>query len=280
MIREIDGGAIALGREIGRGRSACVYRVGGDRVAKLFHGEGRGAALAEVRKTLAARAAGVAAPEIEGLVTIEGRSGFIAEFVPGEPLNRLLARRPDRALPAADMLADIHRRLGALPAPAQLPRAGDIIARHLDAAWLGAPARARFAEAAEALPHAEPRLCHGNLSTRNLILDGERVRVIDWGSAFAGPAMLDAALTLQFLHSFTPSRRATLPGRILGRVMAHRLRKRVAASDAALAEELRAFEPFGALIRASALRDRPGFERDLVGLLDRRQAASAGAKRV
>ena len=109
-----------------------------------------------------ARRHGFPAPRVFGVRA----DGIELELVAGVDMVADAKRRPWRLRAHAQLLAGLHHRLHAIPAPPTLPRAGD----------------------GEALLHLDFHPLNVLLTTRGPV-------VIDWTNARAGDPALDAALT-------------------------------------------------------------------------------------
>src|ERR1043165_1595103 len=82
---------------IGSGRAAEVFAYGEGRIIKLLRQQGGGEFLArEADAQRAAREAGVAAPEVFGLESVDGRTGIVMERVDGLDGLTALDRQPWR----------------------------------------------------------------------------------------------------------------------------------------------------------------------------------------
>lgn len=166
----------------------------------------------EVAALLAAQAIRPAAPAIPELAA-SGKDGtqtwMVTAWCPGAPLQ------PGVRIPASviESLARLHaHRHGAVAElDACIPRIGTVWWRQLCEAWVepaiasntrhGAETLARAAEIvmrAAGDPAVEsvigrltPTLLHGDVHPGNVIVEGERAALIDWGGARVGSAMLD-----------------------------------------------------------------------------------------
>ena len=127
-----------------------------------------------------ARHAGYPVPEVR---EADGADMVIAR-VDGRTMSAELGRRPWRLAKQARILADLHRQLGAIAAPA----------------WLQAPLG----------PGSS--LLHLDLHPDNVLITAQGPWVIDWANAARGPAEADVAMTFLILGGFAPA--GSLPGRL------------------------------------------------------------------
>jgi aminoglycoside phosphotransferase (APT) family kinase protein len=149
-----------------------------------------------------------------------GDAWTVMDLAPGDPLlagldgaaalrqlPRILARLPAQL---ADTMAAVH---AVDPAPVvQRARAvAPTVALSLDELWphvrAGADLTGRhdLADALDALaahppPRGETVLCHGDLHPFNLLVDGDRITVLDWTGALVAPPAYDVALTRLLLR--------------------------------------------------------------------------------
>src|SRR5262245_11646981 len=108
---------------LGTGHTAEVFSWGEGRVLKLsFPWRPLARAQQEFTTTRAVHAAGLPAPAPFELVTIGDRHGIVFERVHGPSMVTQVERRPWSLFTAARQLAELHARLHAISAPADLPR--------------------------------------------------------------------------------------------------------------------------------------------------------------
>src|SRR5262245_9074571 len=146
----------------------------------------------ELERARAVHALGAPCPAVLGRVEHDGRTGIVYERVDG-PL--LLDSLRDGSASLAEIvarLAELHVALHSVRVPpdSTLPRLRDWIRRWF-ARWPD-DERARCERELDDLPEEEG-LCHGDLHPGNVIVAGERLVVVDWVNASAGPLALDVA---------------------------------------------------------------------------------------
>lgn len=148
-------------RLIGSGRAADVYDIGDGKVLRRYRRPGPTAKEAMVMAH--ARAAGFPVPEVHDHTDTD----LVLDRLDGPTMLADLGKRPWRFRTHARLLADLHARLGRIPAPPGLD------------APLG----------------EGDRLVHLDLHPDNVLLTPEGPMVIDWPNAARGPAAADAAYT-------------------------------------------------------------------------------------
>ncbi len=128
----------------------------------------------------------------------------VMERAPGRMLLDALKARPWTARRSIGRLAEVHARLHALPADG-FPSTDDLLdrrlrlTRHVAAALDdGALGRGlvRIEALADRLRDAAPSVCHGDFHPLNVLVDGDRLSVIDWTDAGLGDRHGDVARTL------------------------------------------------------------------------------------
>jgi aminoglycoside phosphotransferase (APT) family kinase protein len=160
-------------RVFAAGRDAEMVDVGGGRLLRRPRSPRSLEGEAVVMRM--ARAAGYPVPEV-----VEVRpDGMVMERIDGPTMLDDLGAHPWRVRRHARALADLHRRLHAIPAAGALP--------------------ARFGP-----PGPGDVLVHGDLHPANVLLSPAGPVVIDWSSAGRGPAAADVADAWLILASARP----------------------------------------------------------------------------
>lgn len=190
-------GAAVIGARVGSGREAEVYAWGDDAVVKLYR-PGFGGHRAEAAALSALDGHGVA-PRLIDVVEHEGRRGLVLERLDGLDMLTLLQRHPARVLSLARALAEAHRAVHAVAAPASLPDLRHVLATRIEGAALPSPLRAFALSVLDGLPDGD-RLSHGDFHPGNVLVAGDQPRVIDWVGATRGVPEADHARTLLLLR--------------------------------------------------------------------------------
>lgn len=211
----MDGpGADAAG-PIARGRDADVYALGDGRVLRRYRRPGP---TDRERRVMAhARAHGYPVPRVYGWTGTD----MVMDRLDGPSMLADLARHPWRLRRHARTLADLHRRLHAVPAPAGLP------------APLG----------------EGDRLVHLDLHPANVVLTASGPMVIDWPNAGRGHGLADVATTWVILRT------SRLEGPVTQRLVAAVGQRLFAAAFLAGFDRRRVFQHLPAVV-AARLADR------------------------
>jgi aminoglycoside phosphotransferase (APT) family kinase protein len=152
---------------IGRGRAADVYALGVDRVVRRY----RTPISLDVEATLMDYLwhRGFPVPRV---FHVDG-AAMIMERLHGPTMLTQLGRQPGRLRGYADALADLHRRLHAIPAPVSLRQAFG----------------------------ADRQVLHLDLHPGNVMLTDRGPVVIDWTNAAAGSPGADVAHTVMLMST-------------------------------------------------------------------------------
>lgn len=143
-------------------------------------------------------------------MAIGDRHGIIFERIRGPSLVRQVETRPWTLFAAARQLAELHARLHAWPAPADLPSQRQKIEACLDRAAGLSPAQKEIARLHLAQFPAEDCVCHGDFHPGNILLTARGPVIIDWSAATRGYALADVARTYVLFES-APVPRGTSP---------------------------------------------------------------------
>jgi Ser/Thr protein kinase RdoA (MazF antagonist) len=199
-----DGRTPAIGPKLGDGREAEVFAWGDDAVVKLYR-LGYGGYRAESAALATLDGCGVA-PRLLEVVHHAGRPGLVLQRLDGTDVLTLLQSQPWRMLGLARALAEAHRAVHHVHAPADLPDLRHILATRVGDAALTPRSRTFVLRVLDGLP-AGDRLCHGDFHPGNVLVAAGRAGVIDWTNASRGVPDADVARTALLLRCAAP-----LPG--------------------------------------------------------------------
>ena len=198
----------SLGEKIGEGASADVHAWAPGQVVKLFKsGHSRRLGWHEVRMTHAVFAAGGPAPEVLGVVTLEGRFGFVLPRFDGPTLLELTRSGAVTRGQAGTILADLCLAVHKTRAPPDVPS----LRAWMDAMMRGSSGVLPQHIATGILALIErlspgDELCHGDLHPDNVIMTAEGPRLVDWTGTIRGPAALDLGFSHIILTEIAPER--------------------------------------------------------------------------
>lgn len=203
---------------LAEGREAEVFLHGDGLVLKLWREPGY--ALRREREAAALRvlgSAGLAAPRVHEVVTVDERPGLVVDRVPGVSLLDELGANPLLLERVAHQMAEAHAAMHEVVAPAELPSLKDELRARIEAAEpLPPELRPPVLAVLDALPDGD-RLCHGDLHPGNMLGNGSRPVVIDWGDASRGDPLGDVLRTAVLLRVGEPPPGAPRFVRLLAR---------------------------------------------------------------
>jgi hypothetical protein len=186
----------SLGEKIGDGASADVHAWAPGQVVKLFKSAAsRRLGWHEAHMTDAVFGAGAPAPEVFGVVILEGRFGIVLQHFDGPTLLQLTrsgaVTREQAGAIAGLCLAVRNTR----PPPAVISLRGWVDAWLRSASGtLPAPIVTGVLGLAERLSPGD-ELCHGDLHPGNVIMTAAGPRLIDWSGPVRAPAAWDLAVS-------------------------------------------------------------------------------------
>jgi aminoglycoside phosphotransferase (APT) family kinase protein len=155
-----------------------VFEYGDGTVIKLFRPDYDFALDMEVERTRAVHDAGIAAPAVMGVITVNGRRGIVMERLDGPTLLEDLVARRQHAKTTGALTAEVH------------------VAIHRSTANLP-----RLASATDAPdPSHGDSLLHLDLHPGNVLATSSRLVVIDWVNAHLGPPGADVARSVMAIR--------------------------------------------------------------------------------
>jgi len=197
----------SLGEKIGEGAAADVHAWAPGQVVKLFKsGSSRRLGWHEAHMTDAVFAAGAPAPQVFGVVILEGRLGIVLSRFDGPTLLQLTRTGAVTRGQAGAILAALCRAVHKTPPPP-----GVLALRGWMDAWLRSaggslpePIAPGILALIERLQPGD-ELCHGDLHPGNVIMTAEGPRLVDWTWTMRAPAALDLGCCHMLLSEFAPT---------------------------------------------------------------------------
>lgn len=166
------------GTQLGAGASCRVYAWGADQVVKVYRRAFVALAPVEAERSALVHAAGVPSPAVHGLVDVEGRTGLVFDRIRGPSLLDQLVRAERSPEDVGRAVGELHVAVHALRAEALPHLAGTLVDHGV------AP-----------MPHGSAPF-HGDLHPGNVMVDDDRLVVIDWSNAHRAPAAADVACSI------------------------------------------------------------------------------------
>jgi aminoglycoside phosphotransferase (APT) family kinase protein len=183
-------------RKIGSGHKSEVFVRDDGSILKLFVPQFVALAPVEAGISQALERAGVAAPRVRELVTVDGRPGIVfGELRAGMTLSHAVRSRPWTILRAARDLAAVHAAVHRCVS-GELPSQRERIEREIRGAG-AVPQAARDAALAllASLPDGDS-VCHNDVHMLNVIVDDQGCMLIDWVLATRGNPLSDVAAAI------------------------------------------------------------------------------------
>ena len=196
----------SLGEKIGEGATADVHAWAPGQVVKLFKsGFSRRLAWHEMHMTHTAFTSGAPAPEVFGMVTLEGRFGIVMEQLDGLTLLQLLRSGAIARGKAGVILADLCHAVHHTPPPPDVFPLHEWMHVFLQPSGGGLPTHIAAGVPAliERLPPGDG-LCHIDPHPGNVIMTAKGPRLVDWTWSMRAPAALDLACCHMMLSEFAP----------------------------------------------------------------------------
>ena len=183
-------------KKIGSGHKSEVFVRGDGSILKLFVPEFVALAPVEVEISRALERAGVAAPRVRELVTVDGRPGIVFdELRAGMTLSHAVRSRPWTILRAARELAAVHAAVHRRESQ-ELPPLRERLEREIRGAGAVTQAvREAALHALASLPDGNA-VCHNDIHMLNVIVDGKGCMLIDWVLATRGRPLADVAAAI------------------------------------------------------------------------------------
>jgi aminoglycoside phosphotransferase (APT) family kinase protein len=191
-----------IARKLGEGQESEVFLLNDGRVMKLYKSSSGGKAVKdEILGLEEIGRLGVPSPKVHGYVNVDGKHGYIMDFVPGNSLLRELERAP-LSLPAlAREFGRIHSAINGMIVDTGV---GDIKEgrRRCIQAAKGLPADQKdyALDLLRRLPDGNS-VCHGDFNPSNVMLEGGKAVCVDWGGLGKGDPVADVAHTMLILKN-------------------------------------------------------------------------------
>jgi aminoglycoside phosphotransferase (APT) family kinase protein len=185
---------------LAQGRTSEFFALDCQRVVKLLAPE-RGHEVAEQESILIclARAAGLPAPTVYGLLRVDGRCGIVMERLQGQTLYDLVRRRPLALVGCVRRLAELHVAVHD-KSGTHLPSQREFLRHSIRVAHLSDHLKQAALTTLEELPDGEA-FCHGDLTLSNVIRARRRLGCVDWARACRGNPLADVARTAVMLRT-------------------------------------------------------------------------------
>lgn len=179
-----------LGEKIGSGYFSEVFDYGEGKVIKLMR-EGKPLEFAQ-REHDAIRAIHEKyewAPAVYGIEQIGDRYGIVMEKAEGMPISDYLIRSSTTIKKYFTLMVDYQLKLHSIRNDT-LPTYEEVLERNLEKLELPDKQKDFIREYARTLPY-QSFICHGDFHSDNVIVSGDKIKVIDWSTAYRGNPLSD-----------------------------------------------------------------------------------------
>lgn len=133
-------------------------------------------------------------PQFEEMINIDGKRAIIYRYVPGKTLEQLMREKPAKIDEYLEKMVDLHIEINSLRS-AKLSRLKDYLKRSIEGLdMIDDVKKHELLTRLEAMPK-HIKLCHGDFSPDNIIVNDEGAFVVDWLKAKQGNASADVAKT-------------------------------------------------------------------------------------
>ncbi|QOZ24957.1 aminoglycoside phosphotransferase family protein [Bradyrhizobium sp. CCBAU 51753] len=196
----------SLGEKLGEGAFADIHAWAPAQVVKLLKaGVSKQSCRWEARMTRAVFAAGCAAPEVLGEVTVEGRFGIVLTRLDGPTLLQQTRSGAISLGEAGAILASLCLAVHNTHPPPDILSLRDLMGGMLRLSDDAVPHRIAAGILA-LIDRLEPGdgLCHSDVHPGNVIMTADGPRLIDWGSVVRAPAAFELARCHVSLSEMAP----------------------------------------------------------------------------
>jgi tRNA A-37 threonylcarbamoyl transferase component Bud32 len=186
---------------IGRGAQADVYLYDNQAI-KLFHeGVSEESVLYEADIQQRVYSAGLSAPQVYGVATMEGRYAILMEHFPGPSLGELMEKDRPRALEYLLQAVMLQVQMHATPGNGLPSQREKLRSRISYVAALPEEVKQHLLQLLDSLT-VDRVVCHGDFHPYNIIQTEKGLAIIDWVDASCGSALADACRSylLYLLH--------------------------------------------------------------------------------
>ncbi|NLJ16680.1 MAG: phosphotransferase [Clostridiales bacterium] len=140
---------------------------------------------------------GLPIPKVLEVRKIDGRWSIIMEKIEGQTMADALAENPNNAMKYLESFVDIQLKIHSKRSP-KISKYKDFLMRKINETSLDDVKKYELATRLESMPK-HVKLCHGNYSLENVILNKRGVFIVDWVAAKQGNASADVAKTYLLL---------------------------------------------------------------------------------
>lgn len=133
-------------------------------------------------------------PPFEEIINIDGRRALIYQYIPGKTLEQLMKEKPAKVDEYLNIMVDLQIEINSLRS-AKISRLKDYLKRSIEGLdMIDDVKKYELLNRLESMPR-HIKLCHGDFSPDNIIVNDKGTFVVDWLKAKQGNASADVAKT-------------------------------------------------------------------------------------
>ena len=172
-----------------------IYR-DGDQIIKVFEESySKSDILNEALNLARAEETGLPTPKVIEVTKVDGKWAIITSALPGKTITELIEEHPEKKDELLKRFVEIQLEVHSNTSPL-MTKLKDKMSRKISETGLDATTRYELHTRLESMPRHK-KLCHGDFSTGNVLLDENNGNygILDWAHATQGNASADAART-------------------------------------------------------------------------------------
>ncbi|HOV40891.1 MAG TPA: aminoglycoside phosphotransferase family protein [Oscillospiraceae bacterium] len=187
-----------LTNKIASGETVDVYR-DGDKAIKVFKSQdAKIKALYEALTHSRVETTGLPMPIIHEVTVFEGKWAIVMDHIEGKTLHQIMKEDPANLPAYVEKMVDLQLEIHSKTMPL-LSKLKDKLVRQINSLeCIDDTKRYELLTRLDSMPKHK-KLCHGNFTPMNIIIDGEKTYIVDWVAARQGNASADVARTYLML---------------------------------------------------------------------------------
>lgn len=198
--------SMKLGKLIATGNTANLYLLNNN-IVKIFKEYlPPTEAINEAKKQEYAYSCGLPVPKVLQVTKINGTQAIIMEYIRGETLGKLMLQNKESIEHYLTILVKAQKEIHTVKAQSDaIESLNERLKRHI----IGVPSltekqKNNLISRVDSFKY-EASLCHGDFHPYNLIMDNEKISIIDWVDATAGDFRADVCRTFLLFSPFSKS---------------------------------------------------------------------------
>lgn len=183
---------------IAAGETVDVYRDGKMAVKIFKNADAKTKALHEALTHSRVETTGLPIPIIHEVSVIDGKWAITMDHIEGKTLHQMMKEDPDNIADYVDDMVDIQLEIHSKTMPL-LSKLKDKLSRQIEGlSCLDDTKKYELLTRLESMPKHR-KLCHGNFTPMNIIINSDKTYIVDWVAARQGNASADVARTYLML---------------------------------------------------------------------------------